>query len=145
MKLYSMNEGKVCLILGDASVRGDITMILYHARQQLGRVVGIKMASLHFHTGYVPLKDSTLIFEKKDLDDIPEIGGKFRVLVNAIIGEDSAKFARAPAPWEADDAKEPVMPDPLFGSTLELEETLESFRIDGGYTDVRVCTCYLLK
>ncbi|CAB0040308.1 unnamed protein product [Trichogramma brassicae] len=138
MKLFGMNEGKVCLILGDAAVRGDISMVLYHARQQLGRVIGIKMASFHFHTGYVPLKDSTLIFEKKDLDDTPEIGGHFRIVVNAMIGEDSAKFARVPAPWEAEDATtEHIIPDPLFGSTLEMEETLENFRIEGSINNLR--------
>ncbi|XP_014225688.1 cyclin-G-associated kinase [Trichogramma pretiosum] len=138
MKLFGMNEGKVCLILGDAAVRGDISMVLYHARQQLGRVIGIKMASFHFHTGYVPLKDSTLIFEKKDLDDTPEIGGHFRIVVNAMIGEDSAKFARVPAPWEAEDATtEHIIPDPLFGSTLEMEETLENFRIEGSINHLR--------
>ena len=129
MKLYGMMEGKVCLILGDATVRGDITMVLYHARQQLGRAIGIKIAALHFHTGYIPVTDSTLTFDKKDLDDTPEVGGKFRVVVNAMIGEDSAKFSRAPAPWESEDvANIKLSPEPLFGSTLEMEETLENFR-----------------
>lgn len=104
-------------------------MIVYHARQQLGRVIGIKIAALHFHTGFVPLQDSTLIFDKNDLDDTPEVGGKFRVVVNSMIGEDSVKFTRAPAPWEAEDAShDKLVPDPLFGSTLEMEETLENFQ-----------------
>ncbi|XP_031789638.1 cyclin-G-associated kinase isoform X2 [Nasonia vitripennis] len=138
MKLYGMMEGKVCLILGDATVRGDITMVVYHARQQLGRVIGIKIAALHFHTGYVSLTDSCLVFEKKDLDDTPEIGGMFKVTVNAMIGEDSAKFTRAPAPWEAEDEHTgKLQPDPLFGSTLEMEETLENFRTVNG-SDVRI-------
>lgn len=139
MKLYGIGEGKVCLILGDASVRGDITCVLYHARQQLGRVIGIKIAALHFHTGYVPLADTCLSFDKPDLDDQPEVGaGKFRVVVNAMAGEDSAKFARVPAPWEAAAAEddERQLPDPLFGSTLEMEETLENFRGGESTSDV---------
>lgn len=149
MKLYSMMDGKVCLILGDATVRGDITMVVYHARQQIGRVIGIKIAALHFHTGYVSLTDSCLVFDKKDLDDTPEIGGKFKVTVNAMVGEDSAKFSRAPAPWEAEDAQNGKLhPDPLFGSTLEMEETLENFR-NASSSDVRVgivlCTCLFIE
>ncbi|XP_011866350.1 PREDICTED: cyclin-G-associated kinase [Vollenhovia emeryi] len=127
MKLFGMMEGKVCLILGDAAVRGDVTFVIYHARQQLGRVIGIKIASLHFHTGYVPITESALTFEKRDLDDAPEIGGKFRVVLNVMIGEENAKLSRVPAPWEAETCVRPV-PDPLFGSTLEMEETLETFR-----------------
>lgn len=136
MKLFSLMEGKVCLILGEATVRGDITIVVYHARQQLGRVIGIKMAAMHFHTGYVPLTESTLIFEKQDLDDTPEIGGKFRIVLNAMIGEESGKTARVPSPWEVDSTPKPI-PDPLFGSTLEMEETLENFRT----TDKHVKVC----
>lgn len=127
MKLFGMMEGKVCLILGDAAVRGDVTIIIHHARQQLGRVIGIKIASLHFHTGYVPITESALTFEKHDLDDAPEIGGKFRIVLNVMIGEENSKLSRVPAPWEAETCIN-LVPDPLFGSTLEMEETLENFR-----------------
>ncbi|XP_077262396.1 cyclin-G-associated kinase isoform X2 [Temnothorax americanus] len=127
MKLFGMMEGKVCLILGDAAVRGDVTLVINHARQQLGRVIGIKIASLHFHTGYVPITESALTFEKRDLDDAPEIGGKFRIVLNVMIGEENSKLSRVPSPWEAETCVKPV-PGPLFGSTLEMEETLENFR-----------------
>lgn len=125
MKLFGMMEGKVCLILGDAAVRGDVTMVIYHARQQLGRVIGIKICSLYFHTGYVPITESALTFDKHDLDDAPEIGAKFRVVVNVMTGEENSKLSRVPAPWEVETC---VKADPLFGSTLEMEETLENFR-----------------
>ncbi|XP_011336649.1 cyclin-G-associated kinase isoform X2 [Ooceraea biroi] len=128
MKLFGMMEGKVCLILGDATVRGDVTMVIYHARQQLGRVIGIKIAALHFHTGYVPVTENAMTFEKRDLDDAPEIGGKFRVVLNVMIGEENAKLSRVPAPWETPETSVKPEPDPLFGSTLEMEETLENFR-----------------
>ncbi|KAK0176030.1 hypothetical protein PV328_000209 [Microctonus aethiopoides] len=129
MKLFDMMEGRACLILGDAIVRGDVTIVVYHARQQLGRVIGIKIASLQFHTGYIPLNESTLTFEKKDLDDAPEVGGKFKIILNVMIGEDNMKSSRIPAPWEVEASNDQdIMPDPLFGSTLEMEETLENFR-----------------
>ncbi|XP_015603021.1 cyclin-G-associated kinase [Cephus cinctus] len=127
MKLFGIMEGKICLILGDATVRGDVTVVVFHARQQLGRVMGIKIASVYFHTGYVPLTESTLIFEKHNLDDAPEIGGKFRVVLNVMIDEDTGKSPAILAPWDADSSPKPS-PDPLFGSTLEMEETLENFR-----------------
>ncbi|XP_058808939.1 cyclin-G-associated kinase isoform X2 [Phymastichus coffea] len=139
MKLFSMVEGKLCLILGEATVRGDITMVLYHARQQLGRIIGIKIAALHFHTGYVPLNDTCLCFEKKDLDDTPEIGGMFKVMINASLGEDSVKFSRAPAPWEtAEETSRRPTPEPLFASTLEMEETLDNFRASMPSSERRV-------
>ena len=122
-----MMKGKVSLALGNATVRGDVTLVIFHARQQLGRMIGIKIASVHFHTGYIPHTESELIFKKKDLDDAPEIGGNFSVILNIAMSEENSKMARVPAPWEAELHSE-IEPDPLFGSTLEMEETLESFR-----------------
>ncbi|XP_066598414.1 cyclin-G-associated kinase [Prorops nasuta] len=126
MRLFGMMEGKILLILGDAAVRGDVTIVVSHARQQLGRVIGIKIASLQFHTGYVPMTESAMTFEMRDLDDVPEVGGKFKIILNCMIGEENVKMSRIPAPWEAETSK--PIPDPLFGSTLEMEETLENFR-----------------
>ncbi|CAD6207958.1 GSCOCG00003216001-RA-CDS [Cotesia congregata] len=132
MKLFDMMEGKACIIIGDATVRGDVTIVVFHARQQLGRVIGIKIASLHFHTGFIPLNESALNFDKKDLDDTPEVGGQFRVMLNVMVGEDNLKPSRIPAPWEVEVSHdEDLRPDPLFGSTLEMEETLENFRTPG--------------
>ncbi|XP_076300250.1 cyclin-G-associated kinase [Lasioglossum baleicum] len=128
MRLFGMMEGKVPITLGNAIVRGDVTIVLFHARQQLGRVIGIKIASLHFHTGYLPLTENTLVFEKKDLDDAPDVGGKFRLILNVMVAEENPKMARVPAPWEAELSTSKPEPDPLFGSTLEMEETLENFR-----------------
>ncbi|XP_078043088.1 cyclin-G-associated kinase [Augochlora pura] len=127
MRLFGMMEGKVPLTLGNAMVRGDVTIVLYHARQQLGRIIGIKIASLHFHTGYIPLTENTITFEKKDLDDAPDVGGKFRVMLNIMVAEENSKLTRVLAPWEAESATSKPEPDPLFGSTLEMEETLENF------------------
>ncbi|CAK9818295.1 Cyclin-G-associated kinase [Anthophora quadrimaculata] len=127
MRLFGMMKGKVSLALGNATVRGDVTIVIYHARQQLGRVIGIKIASVHFHTGYVPLTESALTFKKKDLDDAPEIGSNFSVILNITVTEENPKLARVPAPWEAELSTN-LEPDPLFASTLEMEETLESFR-----------------
>ncbi|XP_008549661.1 cyclin-G-associated kinase [Microplitis demolitor] len=129
MKLFDMMEGKVCLIIGDATVRGDVTIVVFHARQQLGRVIGIKIASLHFHTGFISLNESIINFDKKDLDDTPEVGGQFRVMLNIMVGEENLKPSRIPAPWEVEVSRdEDLRPDPLFSSTLEMEETLENFR-----------------
>ncbi|KAK2578217.1 hypothetical protein KPH14_009762 [Odynerus spinipes] len=128
MRLFGMMEGKICIIIGDATVRGDVTIVLFHARQQLGRVIGIKIASLHFHTGYVPLNKNALTFDKQDLDDAPEVGGKFHITLNVMFGKENSKLSRVPAPWEAE-ACSKLVPDPLFGSTLEMEETLDNFRV----------------
>lgn len=137
MKLFNMVENKICLSLADAMVRGDLTMVLYHARQQLGRIIGIKICAWHFHTGFVFLNENFLTFERKDLDDAPDVGGKFRVVLNIKFGEDSAKFSRVPAPWEDSDSPRPV-PDPLFGSTLEMDETLECFRTSNSTVNILI-------
>ncbi|KAF3427225.1 hypothetical protein E2986_07419 [Frieseomelitta varia] len=127
LKLFGIMKGKVQLALNNATVRGDVTLVIFHARQQLGRMIGIKIASVHFHTGYIPFGESDLTFKKKDLDDAPEIGGNFSVILDIVVAEENPKMARVPAPWEAEAASK-LEPDPLFGSTLEMEETLESFR-----------------
>lgn len=129
MRLFGMMEGKATLALGNATVRGDVTVVVYHARQQLGRIIGIKIASVHFHTGYIPLTEPALTFKKKDLDDAPEIGGNFSVTLNIMVAEENPKMARVPAPWEAEPCTK-LEPDPLFGSTLEMEETMQSFWIE---------------
>ncbi|XP_017880084.1 cyclin-G-associated kinase [Ceratina calcarata] len=127
MRLFGMMVGKLAIVLGNATVRGDVTLVIYHARQQLGRVIGIKIASVHFHTGYIPLTDSALTFKKKDLDDAPEVGSNCTVTLNIMVAKEIPKMARVPAPWEAE-VNTKLEPDPLFGSTLEMEETLDSFR-----------------
>lgn len=127
MKLFSVMEGKVMLALGDATVRGDVTVAIFHARQQLGRIMGIKIASMQFHTGYIPVHETVLVYEKRDLDDVPDLGGRFKVVLNIKPTDDPVKSMSSPAPWEEDSSRE-LIPDPLFGSTLEMEETLENFR-----------------
>lgn len=127
MKLFSVNEGRVCIVLSNATVLGDVSVMIYHARQQLGRVIGIKIASFYFHTGYVSRADkqAAMTFEGNELDDAPEIGGKFRAVLNYALAEDSGK-GKVSAPWETEAAT--LNPEPLFGSTLEMEETFEHFR-----------------
>lgn len=44
------------------SVSGDVTVIVYHARQVLTRVTPIKMLRLQFNTAFT--NDSTLIFPR---------------------------------------------------------------------------------
>lgn len=127
MKLFSVMEGKVALPLGDATVRGDVTVAIFHARQQLGRIMGIKIASVQFHTGYVSPNETVLAFDKQDLDDVSELGGRFKVTLNIGVVDDPAKSISSTAPWEQD-LSHKLLPDPLFGSTLEMEETLENFR-----------------
>ncbi|XP_046479500.1 cyclin-G-associated kinase [Neodiprion pinetum] len=127
MKLFGVMEGKVVLVLGDAMVKGDVTVAVFHARQQLGRIMGIKIASIQFHTGYISSEESVMIFEKPDLDDVPDLGGRFKVTLNISVIDGPVKSIAAPAPWDEDSSSKPI-PDPLFGSTLEMEETLENFR-----------------
>ncbi|XP_012258093.2 cyclin-G-associated kinase [Athalia rosae] len=129
MKLFSVMEGKVALLLGDATVRGDVTVAIFHARQQLGRAMGIKIASIQFHTGYISRDETILTFDKPTLDDAPDLGGRFKVTLNIAVTDDSGKSVGPSAPWDQQPYSK-LIPDPLFGSTLEMEETLENFRTD---------------
>ena len=41
---------------------GDVCVYVYHARKMMGKVIGVKVAQLQFHTGFIPEEDTSLRF-----------------------------------------------------------------------------------
>lgn len=131
IRLYNVAEGKVMIQFPNVIVRGDITIVMFHARQQLGRVIGIKIASIYFHSGFLPTDETSLIFGKSDMDDAPDIGGSFKALLNFEFAnskeEKSTNLKNHSYLWESKQSYKPS-PSVLFESALEMEETLQNFR-----------------
>ena len=46
------------------SLCGDVTVVVYHARRVMGRVTGVRIAQLQFHTGFVDEEDTSIRFAK---------------------------------------------------------------------------------
>ncbi|CAI6348087.1 unnamed protein product [Macrosiphum euphorbiae] len=70
---YDISHGKVSLALKSlpAGIRNDITLIVYHSRQVLGRTVPIKIFQLQFHSDFLMFPDGEDIvidFTKSELD-----------------------------------------------------------------------------
>ena len=131
IKLFKTQDGKVTIQLFDVAVRGDITIVLFHARQNLGRIVGIKIATLYFYSGFVPAQDTSIIFDKNDLDDAPDIGCSFRVCLNFSIAsnQDDKKLDKNKAcSWETQTSNRPC-PSTLFENPREMDEILDHFKV----------------
>lgn len=63
LHLFNVTEGK-CMLQLNTSVAGDVLIVLYHARHQLGRPTGIRMFQLQFNTGYIPQDQIVLRFNR---------------------------------------------------------------------------------
>ncbi|XP_057655522.1 cyclin-G-associated kinase [Diorhabda carinulata] len=133
MRLFNITEGK-CLLPINATVCGDVCVIVYHARNILGGVMtqgkatGIKIFQIQFHTGYIPEEDTCLRFTKSDLDDLAEgqdhFQDKFMVNLNVFVTDTERKPSQ-PAPWLTDQTIRVV--DTMFTSQLEQGETIDNF------------------
>lgn len=114
----------------NATICGDFTITLYHARNALkgmGRPQGIKVCQVQMHTGYIPEQETLIHFDKSELDDLPDpehIPGNFNVSIPIQV----TNTERPPAsnsPWiPIKSARNPMI---LFGSQLEYEENVDNF------------------
>lgn len=74
MRVYHATENKVTLQL-NTTVCGDVTVIVYHARNTLGGVVqgrptGLKICQFQIHTGFIPEEETTLRLPRNQLDEL---------------------------------------------------------------------------
>lgn len=124
MMLFNITHGKVSLPL-NVTVLGDVTVIVYHARQMLGRPVGIKILQLQIHTGF--LAGNTLTYSRSDLDDLSEgehyQGDKISVILCV---EMQQAVESCQMPW-IDHHSRNFNSDILFSNKIEAEETKETF------------------
>ncbi|KAL3268396.1 hypothetical protein HHI36_007512 [Cryptolaemus montrouzieri] len=133
MRLYSISEGK-CLLTINATVCGDVCIVLYHARNILGGVMtqgkatGIKICQIQIHTGFIPEEETTITFMKSDLDDISDspdhFQESFRVVLSVFVSDTERKPSQ-PAPWLTD--KTSRVPDTMFSTQLEKNEAIDNF------------------
>ncbi|XP_066992198.2 cyclin-G-associated kinase [Anabrus simplex] len=133
MRLFNITESKVTLPL-NVTVLGDVTLVAYHARQNLGgvmsqgRPIGIKMAQLQFHTGFINEEDTSLRFSKSELDDIGDSDHyqeRFTAVLNILVLDEERKPNKQP-PWQGHSCRG-LVPDVLFSTRIEKEETFETF------------------
>ncbi|XP_024081424.1 cyclin-G-associated kinase isoform X2 [Cimex lectularius] len=104
------------------SVSGDITLVVYHARQVLTRVTPIKIFKLQFNSSFV--NDNTLIFTRGDLDDVESPEYYQDNLIVTLNCEEAGDPTVTIAPWAK---HQKVDPNILFNSKLEADETTDSF------------------
>ena len=38
---------------------GDVCLYVFHARKMMGRTIGVKVAQIQFHTGFIPEEDTS--------------------------------------------------------------------------------------
>lgn len=133
MRLFNFTEGKATLPL-NVTVLGDVTVVLLHARQNLGGVMsqgrptGIKMAQFQFHTGFISDDDSTLRFSKSELDELGNADhyqDRFMVAMSVFV-MDEEKRPNKPLPWMKNNNISPQI-NVLFSSRIEQEECFDSF------------------
>ena len=91
------NYDEEAIIKSSVKVEGDVSLILYHARQNLGgflsssKFQGILMSKLYFHTGFLNANTSCIKVRLKDLDGVvTDVGGgkdqrfppNFKIVIN---------------------------------------------------------------
>nr|CAD7428516.1 unnamed protein product [Timema monikensis] len=133
MRLFNIAEGKMTLPL-NITILGDVTVIAYHARHLLGGVMsqgrptGIKIAQLQFHTGFIAEEETSLRFNKSELDDIGDAEHyqeRFLVVINVFVSDDERR-PNKPMPWR-DHTSRNITPDILFSSKIEKDENFDTF------------------
>ncbi|XP_030369929.1 cyclin-G-associated kinase [Scaptodrosophila lebanonensis] len=129
MRLYLAGPGKIVLPI-NLTVCGDLTVVLYHARNALKGMVrpqGLKICQFQINTGFVPEPETLINFSAQDLDDLPDpeqVPSNFTVSLSLSVQETESLPSRQP-PWipakGVRDAKN------LFSSDLEHAEMLDNF------------------
>lgn len=133
MRLYNIAEGK-CLLPINATVCGDVCIIVYHARNILGGVMtqgkatGIKICQIQFHTGYIQEEETCLRYNRSELDELHDgqdhYQERFNVCLNVFVS-DTEKKPSQPAPWHTDKTQRTI--ETMFTSQLEKDETVDNF------------------
>ncbi|XP_045493731.1 cyclin-G-associated kinase [Colias croceus] len=132
LHLYNMTEGKVTLPL-DSTVTGDVLVVAYHARQQLGRLQRVPMLSVSFHTGFLAYDQHAIKFTRSEIDGIDEtspmnehFSSNVSVVISLVVQNGERRKPRSDV-WEEDHSFAIRTPDVLFSTTLERDETVDNF------------------
>ncbi|XP_037946068.1 cyclin-G-associated kinase [Teleopsis dalmanni] len=129
MRLYLTSPGKITLPI-NVTVCGDLTVVLYHARNGLKGMVrpqSLKICQFQIHTGFIPEQETLINFTTNDLDDLPDteqVSQDFTVSLSLNVSDNEKPPSRNP-PWLP--AKPMRNPHNLFSSQLEFEEMIDNF------------------
>ncbi|XP_034117505.1 cyclin-G-associated kinase [Drosophila albomicans] len=129
MRLHLAGPGKIVLPI-NLTVCGDLTVVLYHARNALKGMVrpqGLKICQFQINTGFVPEPETLITFNGTDLDDLPDpeqVPPNFCVSLSLSVTESETPPSHKP-PWLPAKAKRAAQN--LFGSDLEYAEMLDNF------------------
>lgn len=128
IRLYHANEGKIT-IRWSATITGDFTVTLYHARNTfggMGRPQNIKIGQFQLHTGFIAEEETLIHIDRSELDDLLDdenIPMNFNVSIPIEVTDNpNAKSA----PW-SEAKKSQRNPITLFSSQIEYEETVDNF------------------
>ncbi|XP_077456668.1 cyclin-G-associated kinase [Stigmatopora argus] len=132
LKDFKMEDGRAEIPL-NVTVRGDVLVVIYHARSTLGgrlqaKMASMKMFQIQFNTGFIPRNATTVKFAKYDLDacDIQEkYPDLFQVNLDIEVEPWDRPSAKTP-PWESFQTKG-LNPKILFSSRDEQQEILSKF------------------
>ncbi|KAM8707179.1 hypothetical protein ACLKA7_011299 [Drosophila subpalustris] len=129
MRLHLAGPGKIVLPI-NLIVCGDLTIVLYHARNALKGMVrpqGLKICQFQINTGFVPEPETLITFNAHDLDDLPDpeqVPPHFCVSLSLCVTESETPPGHKP-PWLPAKAKRAAQN--LFSSELEYAEMLDNF------------------
>ncbi|XP_034485257.1 cyclin-G-associated kinase [Drosophila innubila] len=129
MRLHLAGPGKIVLPI-NLTVCGDLTVVLYHARNALKGMVrpqGLKICQFQINTGFVPEPETLITFNAHDLDDLPDpeqVHPNFCVSLSLSVTETETPPSHKP-PWLPAKAKRAAQN--LFSSDLEYVEMLDNF------------------
>ncbi|XP_070000892.1 cyclin-G-associated kinase isoform X1 [Penaeus vannamei] len=127
MKLYMPQDNKIIIPINIHLV-GDVCIYVYHARRMMGKVMGVKVAQLQFHTGFIPEEDTSIRYSLRELDDVCEpdrYPERFTVTVNIFVS-DVDRAPPQPPPWVARPATS-FKPNVAYSTAIEMEETRDKF------------------
>ncbi|XP_047527395.1 cyclin-G-associated kinase isoform X1 [Vanessa atalanta] len=132
MHLFMMTEGKVTLPL-DCTAVGDVSVCVFHLRQQLGRLQRVPVLSVAFHTGFLHYDQHVVKFTRSEIDGIDESGpvnehfsSNVSVVISLVVQNGERRKPRSDI-WEEDHSFPVRTPDVLFSTTLERDETIDNF------------------
>lgn len=94
LRLYLAGPRKIVLPI-NLTVCGDLTMVLYHARNAfkgMGRPKGLKIYQLQLNTGFIPEQETLTTYTASDFDELPDqehvassfAASEFRQFVSAV-------------------------------------------------------------
>ncbi|XP_023034608.1 cyclin-G-associated kinase [Drosophila willistoni] len=129
MRLHLAGPGKIVLPI-NLTVCGDLTIVLYHARNALKGMVrpqGLKICQFQINTGFIPEPETLITFNSHDLDDLPDpeqVPPNFCVSLSLSVTDTESPPSHKP-PWIPAKGKRDA--NNLFSSDLEYAEMLDNF------------------